>query len=125
MDFSQVLSDIKTAKLAGRRYEIGRRGKFRDLITVRRDGALFFERYNYGESAGIVYKMQAAALGDDDEILWNYDSTNYTDKYDAPKKLTGYQDGALYFDEKSVPWNRQADLKRMQGMGFFKMLFGG
>lgn len=124
MDFNGILDDLTSNKLAGRKYEKSGHGKFRDCVTVRRDGQLTFERFNYGEAAGLVCKLTSKGLGENGEIIWDFESSSYSGKEDAPARLTGAEDGALLFDDKAVKWLPEQDYKTMPGMGVFKKLFG-
>lgn len=123
MDFNTVISDIVAHKLAGRSYEKSGHGKFRDRITVRRDGLMIFERFNYGEAAGLVCTMEAKGLNAEGAIAWDYARCDYTGKKEAPATLTAIEDSALFFDGKAVPWLPEKDLKTMPGMGRLKILF--
>ena len=52
MDFAPIIADVKAAKCAGFRYQRAGHQRYRDRVTVYRDGRLLFERFCYGEAAG-------------------------------------------------------------------------
>ena len=59
MDFAPIIADVKAAKCAGFRYQRAGHQRYRDRVTVYRDGRLLFERFCYGEAAGLVFKLWA------------------------------------------------------------------
>ena len=61
MDFAPIIADVKAAKCAGFRYQRAGHQRYRDRVTVYRDGRLLFERFCYGEAAGLVFKLWAPA----------------------------------------------------------------
>lgn len=124
MDFLQAMADLKTQRLAACRFEQEGQGKFRDRITLCRNGRVLFERFNYGEAAGLVCAMWGR-VADDDSIKWEYDSCDYSGKTDAPQKLDLYDGQALWFEKKQLAWQPVGDLKTMPkaGLGWLKMLF--
>ena len=64
MDFAPIIADVKAAKCAGFRYQRAGHQRYRDRITVYRDGRLLFERFCYGEAAGLVFKLWAPGADD-------------------------------------------------------------
>ncbi len=127
MDFTNVIQQIKNSKYAGYRYEKEGHQKFRDCVTVCRNGKFLFERYCYGEAAGKVCEMTAESASAQGVIAWNYAQSDYSLKTEAPQKLTGEQGEALLFDDKKTPWLVVEQLKQVPqvGLGRLKMLFGG
>ncbi len=126
MKLDGILADLKARKLAGRAWEKGGApGKFRDRITVYRDGRLLFERFCYGEAAGRVCALWAAGADEAGHIRWDYDACAYSGKTEAPKTLTGAGRGALVFDGRPVLWQPAADLRTdpANGYGAVKMFF--
>ena len=126
MKMDSITADLKAKKLAGRAYEKGGApGKFRDRVTIYRDGKVLFERYCYGEAAGKVCALWAPQADSAGHIQWDYDACPYSGKTEAPKTLTGAGHGALVFDGKPVLWHPAADLAvdPANGYGRLKMFF--
>lgn len=126
MDFSAIVQDIKQHKLAGRRYQKEGHGKFRDCLTICRNGKFVFERYCYGEAAGKVCEM-LANRSDGPKIEWEYSGSDYSLKTEAPVELTGQEGGSLLFDGKKALWELEEELKQVPkaGLTWFRMLLGG
>ena len=125
MDFTRVIDSIKKDKLAGRKFQKSSRGKFRDVVTVCRNNRLRFQRYCYGEAASLVCLLWAAETAADGTINWDFSASDYSDKKQAPARLTGYENGALLFDEQAIPWAVDSNLKTIPeaGLGRLQMLF--
>ena len=108
MDFAPIIADVKAAKCAGFRYQRAGHQRYRDRVTVYRDGRLLFERFCYGEAAGLVFKLWAPGADD-----------------------TGAGQGGLVFDGRPARWECVDKLKNDKANGyggpvnFFKNLFGG
>lgn len=124
MDFSGIISELKSSRLAARRYEQEGGGKFRDCVTVCRNGRLLFERFCYGEAAGTVCTLWGQA-GEDGLTGWDLSASLYSGREEAPKQLTGAEGGKLQFDEGRKLWAPQKDYKRFSkaGLGTLGMLF--
>ena len=45
MDFAPIIAEIKAARCAGFRYQRAGHQRYRDRVTVYRDGRLLFERF--------------------------------------------------------------------------------
>ena len=86
MTFEACAKSAREQKLAGIRYEKSGRHHFRDRVTVYRDGKLLFERFCYGEAAGLVFSMKGR--GEGENAVWDYDSCAVSAKTEAPKVLT-------------------------------------
>lgn len=121
MSFNEVIAKIKKEKLAAIRYQREGQGNYRDRVTVYYDGKIYFERFCYGEAAGLVLSMWGTA---NDELRWKYESCNHSQKEQAPKQLTAFNGEALFFDDKSPAWQGKEHLKTdsANGYSFFKML---
>ncbi len=123
MDFSDIIADIKTHKLAARRYQKSG-GRFRDLLTVRMDGQLYFQRFNYGEAAGLVCELFAKSADADGLIAWGWDACEYSKKEQAaPHKLIGTSGASLLFDDGKNEWIPEQDQKKAPGISRFKAMF--
>lgn len=117
-------------KLAGLRFQKSGRAGFRDRVTVYHDGKLLFERFCYGESAGLVFEMTGTGASEDGTLLWNYDACMNSRKTEAPVRLTGGDAQALLFDEKATTWECTDRLQSDPAHGYspiggiFRKLFG-
>ncbi|MEG0911812.1 MAG: hypothetical protein RSF70_09555 [Ruthenibacterium sp.] len=118
MNFTELMHSVSAQKCVGFRYQQDGRHAFRDRVSVYYDGKIFFERFCYGESAGLVFTMWADSAQADGTILWNYDACPNSHKTEAPKKLTGGDEKALLFDEKSTPWSLDQALKSDKPNGY-------
>ena len=124
MTFESCVKSARDQKLAGIRYEKSGRHHFRDRVTVYRDGRLLFERFCYGEAAGLVFSMWGR--GEGEKAVWDYDSCAVSAKTEAPVELTGGDETSLLFDGKSWTWDAAALLKAdpENGYGRLRVLFG-
>ena len=78
MDFAPIIADVKAAKCAGFRYQRAGHQRYRDRVTVYRDGRLLFERFCYGEAAGLVFKLWAPGADDTGAPQWDFSKCNVT-----------------------------------------------
>lgn len=111
MDFSQVFEDLKDAKLAARRYEREGHAKFRDCVTVVKGGKLLFERFCWGEAASLTFGMKGTPMPDG-SIEWQTPVGSYSAADEAPKQLTGYENGAMFFDNIPKKWLCECEMKK-------------
>lgn len=96
MDFAPIIADVKAAKCAGFRYQRAGHQRYRDRVTVYRDGRLLFERFCYGEAAGLVFKLWAPGADDTGVPQWDFSKCNVTNARDeVPHQLTGAGQGGL------------------------------
>lgn len=121
--FAQLAQQLKNEKLAGRLYQKEGRAGFRDCVTVYRNQKIKFERYCYGEAAGLVCSFWGEGAADN-TLVWQDGECLYSRKGEAPKALTDCEAGKLYFDGKAPAWQPVQDIKRSgeAGLGFFAML---
>ena len=109
MDFAPIIADVKAAKCAGFRYQRAGHQRYRDRVTVYRDGRLLFERFCYGEAAGLVFKLWAPGADDTGAPQWDFSKCNVTNARDeVPHQLT---------NDKANGYGGPVN--------FFKNLFGG
>ena len=132
MDFAPIIADVKAAKCAGFRYQRAGHQRYRDRVTVYRDGRLLFERFCYGEAAGLAFKLWAPGADDTGVPQWDFSKCNVTNARDeVPHQLTGAGQGGLVFDGRPARWECVDKLKNDKANGyggpvnFFKNLFGG
>lgn len=125
MDITALYSGLRAEGLAARRYQREGRGKFRDCLTLGRNGRLLFERFNYGEAAGLVFSMWGNAA-EDGALRWEKEGVGYSGKDEAPALLTGMDGAALELDGGRLKWQPAAALKSWPagGLGRLAMLLG-
>ena len=130
MTFTEITAMTKAEKCVGARYQQSGRHAFRDRLTVYFDGKILFERFCYGEAAGLVFSLWAPATAENGEILWDWSSCQNSHKEEAPRRLTGGDGSALLLDEKQAPWERtellQSDVPHGYSAvgGVLRRLFG-
>ena len=114
MDFAPIIADVKAAKCAGFGTSAGHQ-RYRDRITVYRDGRLLFERFCYGEAAGLVFKLWAPGADDTGAPQWDFSKCNVTNARDeVPHQLTGAGQGGLVFDGRPGRWECVDKLKTIR-----------
>lgn len=126
MDFSDIIEELKRQKTAAFSYEKSGQNRFRDKLVIGQNGKLLFERYNYGEAAGLVFSMWGTA-GAEGVIHWDTEkAADYAGKNEAPARLTGAMGATgLEFDGKKQSWERKQAVKSWPeaGLSRLKMLF--
>ena len=114
MDFLAIAEDLKRKGQAGRRFEREGHGRFRDCLTVCRSGRFLFERFCYGEAAGLVCLVWGAGLGPDGAIDW--EACPQSEAGELPLRLTAaLPDGALEMDGQKKLWRATGDRKKVPG----------
>ena len=111
MDFEAVLRQLKEQKIAALRFEREGHRQFRDCVLVGKNGRLVFQRFSWGEAAGRVFEMGAAVPAPGADSAWNLGATTNPGREEAPKRLTGFEDGALLFDGLPAKWPAEAGYK--------------
>lgn len=126
MDFQAIIDDLKRDKLAARRFEREGHRKFRDCVTVGRNGRLLYQLFSWGEAASLAFEVWGTA-GQGGAISWRPSKSGHNPGQEPPERLAGYQGGALLFDDKPQRWPAAAEYKRWPagGLGFWGMLLGG
>ena len=129
MDISGILTEIAAArpKVAGMRYEKEGNQRFRDVLTICRNGRALFERYCYGEAAGLVCVLAGAVDAQSGEICWAPEGrANEAALAEAPRVLTGVEDGKLRFDGGRFLWAPAGTVRaeRRAGLSRPAVLFG-
>lgn len=125
MNANAIFTELRAKNMAGFCYEKSGHAHYRDRVTFYRDGKLLFERFCYGEAAGLVWEMKGLAIDERGLIDWDYANCPSSEKDDAPKALTGAGQGGLVFDGKPSAWLRVAEKKAdpAHGYGGFKLFF--
>lgn len=125
MTIAELVSEIKAEKLCAFRYQQDGHHHFRDRFTVYEDGKMFFERFCYGESAGLVYS--AWANGADADGVINWDKTTFYEGFleKLPKKITSCEAQQWSVDDSIFKWSLVEKLKtdKANGYGAIRRLF--
>lgn len=96
------------------RYEIRhmQHHRFRDRVTIYCDGSLLFERYCYGESAGLTGSCRASGLSEAGEPQWLTDGVPKIVVSGLPKALLYADEETLRFTGSEDVWDINEKLKR-------------
>lgn len=98
-----MLSHLEAGMFAGpfcgRRYEKEGETRFRDCLVFYLDGRVRFERYCYGEAAGLVFAAWAEGMDTNGTLLWKEPEFE-SQRQALPRRLTDVQNygKALQFD---------------------------
>ncbi len=125
MTFNELIVEIKRAKKSCYVFEKSKRSEFRDRLNVYYDGKILFERFCYGEAAGLVFCMWAQGVDSENNINWDYETCKNSKKTQAPKKIANYTSNYLQLDDKELKWEcvKKLSFDRKNGYGFLKMVF--
>ncbi|MCC8129980.1 MAG: hypothetical protein LIO51_08640 [Clostridiales bacterium] len=111
----------------GCRYEREKEHSVRDCLTFYIDGRVLFERYCYGEAAGLVFQSWASGFDEKGVLLWGEEPTWQGHRDALPKQLTDIQEdgAALKFDDR---WQRyvrtqELDSDPEHGYGAWKLFW--
>lgn len=124
--YLQIVDFLRANKLAGRRYEKAGHGRFCDCISIYRNKKVRFERFNYGEAAGLVYSIWGT-ITDDGTMEWTFTTASSSSKQDVPKKITEIAvNESLRFDNKPAVWEVRNSYKTAPeaSLGRFALLLG-
>lgn len=113
--------------LCGRRYEKELETHFRDCLLFYLDGKIRFERYCYGEAAGLVFGVWARGFDEEDNILWDNVPDFEMARKALPQRLTNVEENgnALQFDgaRKRYLFTEEFSSDKPNGYGTFRTLF--
>ena len=103
-------------------YEKEQERSFRDCLYFYIDGRILFERYCYGESAGLVFSSWADGFDPDGAVQWGPEPSYEGHRAVLPKRLTDVQeDGrALQFDGLRRRYVRVQELESDREHGYSK-----
>ncbi len=112
--------------LAALCYEKEGNTKFRDRVTLFYDGRLLFERFCWGEAAGLVFAAWAEKVEPDGTIRWKQPLDAAVKPGDLPTAIASADRQALTFDQASARWLLEAEKKSdpAHGYGGMKVLLG-
>ncbi len=113
MEYTTILEQMEQAKRACFQYVRQGNTRYRDVLSLSRNNTCYFERYCYGEAAGLVFKAEgtitnAAPM----QLQWALEDELYSNKNDVPVCLTGMDDGTLFFDTKHEKWAFEKSFKK-------------
>lgn len=101
--------------------------RYRDCLTFYLDGRVHFERYCYGEAAGLVFHQWASGLDDEGRLLWEGEPASPSLRQALPQRLTEVQEegAALRFDGERRRFLRAEELTcdRENGYGRWKLFW--
>ena len=108
------------------RYEIRHRQhhRFRDRVTVYYDGSLLFERYCYGESAGLTGSCRAAGLDEEGRPQWQTQNVPKVVTDALPTRLESIDGETLRFADSEDVWDCIEKLRRDGGYTLLKRKLG-
>ena len=78
--------------------------RFRDRITIYYDGSLFFERYCYGESAGLTGSCRASGMDEEGVINWQTENVPLVVVKGLPAQLESAGAELLKFTGSEDVW---------------------
>ena len=93
----------------GRQYEKEYVSKYRDLLTIYRDGKALFSRYCYGEAACLV--MEVWGRDTEEGLVWEAIPDWAAKDPPLPRLLTKEENGVLWFDGSRLKWEILEDKK--------------
>ncbi len=115
MDFEDIFKQINGEKQAGFCYEKEGNGRFRDVLTICRNKTCVFERFCYGEAAGIVFQAMGSISESEPNCLnWQLEDSCYSDKNDVPLRLIKIENNDLFFDNKPIKWCLKDKIKKLK-----------
>ena len=125
MTIKELTEQIKSEKLCGFRYQQDGHHHFRDRFTVYDDGRMLFERFCYGEAAGLVYNAWANGADDNGVIDWDKKSFYEGFLEKLPKKITVMTAQNWTVDESIFKWSLVDKLKsdKANGYGALRRIF--
>ena len=103
--------------LCGRRYEKEYQNKFRDCISFYYDGAVRFERFCYGESAGLVFGVWAN-MDSQGFLTYKQPLDARADQSALPRQLTQAEGNALWFDNQRWRWELVSEFSQDKRNGY-------
>ncbi|MEG0942779.1 MAG: hypothetical protein RSD07_08140 [Angelakisella sp.] len=119
-DFTELLNGRLIPKgMAGYRFEKEGHRQYRDCLVVYCDGKMRFERYCYGEAAGLVFGVWVDKIAPDGTITY-CEPFDIAVKPDVlPKKISSMPDAeTLTIDDKPELWKVAAKLKTNPQNGY-------
>ncbi len=98
--------------------------RFRDRITIYYDGSLLFERYCYGESAGLTGSCRATGVNEDGTINWVTENVPVVVIKGLPACFESAGEELLKFTGSEDVWDRIEKLRSANGYSVLKRKLG-
>lgn len=119
-----ILSELVLKNYAAACYEKEGNTKFRDRMTIFFDGKILFERFCWGEAAGLVFQVWATGTDPENHILWKKPFLPEVKPEVLPQTIVSASREYLLFDESQIKWIREDDKKldKAHGYGRWKVL---
>lgn len=107
-------------------YEKEGNTKFRDRVLLFYDGKLLFERFCWGEAAGLVFAAWADGVSAEGEIAWRKPFDGAVKEEALPKVIDEATEEFLRFDGAAVHWKLEDSKKADPAHGYsaVKVLLG-
>ena len=94
--------------------------KFRDCLTIYIDGRALFQRYCYGEAAGLVFDCLANGISDSGEILWVNEPDSQSRKDALPRVIESFSDGEITISGDTKRYIKEKELQKDSAHGYSK-----
>ncbi len=97
--------------------------KFRDCLTIYIDGQVLFERYCYGEAAGLVFDCVASGIDKNGNILWIREPDSESRKDALPRTIESFNENAIKILGDTKRFIKEKELLKdsAHGYGKFKL----
>ena len=107
-------------------YEKEGNTKFRDRVILFFDGKLVFERFCWGEAAGLVFRAWAEGVDSKGQVSWKKPFDAAVKQEELPCCVTEVNEEYLCFDQKAAKWMKEEEKKTdsAHGYGRWKVLLG-
>ncbi len=104
-------------------YEKERETKFRDQLRFYIDGKIIFERYCYGEAAGMVASLISEGIDEDGRIIWKMRENSSIPGNPPPSMLTNASENfeTLQFDEQFKKYKKLGEFSSDSSRGYGKI----
>lgn len=101
-------------------YQKENQTKFRDVLRVYIDGRVMFQRYCYGEAAGLVFDCQASGIDESGNINWVQEPEVQSRKEALPRKIASVDGDALVIEGETKRYIKTEELKSDSAYGYGK-----
>lgn len=94
--------------------------KFRDCLTFYIDGRVLFERYCYGEAAGLVFDCIASGIDENGNILWTHEPDSQSRKEALPRVIEDFTGDAIKIAGDTKRYIKEKELLKDSARGYSK-----
>lgn len=103
-------------------YQKENQTKFRDVLRVYIDGRVMFQRYCYGEAAGLVFDCWADSIDESGNINWVHEPEVQSRKEALPRKIERVDgEGAILIEGETKRYLKTDELKSDSAYGYGKL----